>query len=146
MRTRNAFMLAATTLAVFALGGCATQVRSLPLAPVTGSDAGTQDVALYFGDEAHPPVTHEIGRVETPARIARQTEGAEVACREAIGQALESLRADARRRGGNAVVGIETHFHSTKTTSSSEYLCGVSPSAAALRISGEVVVLGQGSN
>ena len=40
-----------------------------------------------------------------------------------------------------AVVNVKTRFHSTETASATNYTCGVSPSAAAIAVEGERVVL-----
>jgi len=39
------------------------------------------------------------------------------------------------------VIDVTTRFHSSESNSSSEFTCGVSPSAAAIAISGRLAVL-----
>ena len=129
---------------VATLSGCATQVKSLPLAPVVARSAqpapGAQ-VALYFGSKEHPAVQSQLGQTTSSVRIARDAKGQDASCNLALTAALEKLRAYARDRHANAVINIGTSFHSTESVSATEFTCGVSPSAAALRVRGDVVVL-----
>jgi hypothetical protein len=39
------------------------------------------------------------------------------------------------------VIDVSTRFHSTETNSSTDFTCGVSPSAAAIAVRGQLVVL-----
>jgi uncharacterized protein YbjQ (UPF0145 family) len=132
---------AAVTLVTVTQAGCATQVKSLPLAPVPAVASQGTDVALYFGAQDHPAVQRQLGRVSYSVRIARTTDGPEASCNKALAQALQKVRTDAREHGANAVVNVKTRFHSTETASATNYTCGVSPSAAAIAVEGERVVL-----
>lgn len=133
--------VAVVTLVTLTQAGCATQVKSLPLAPVSAASSQGADVVLYFGAQAHPAVQRQLGRVSYSVRIARTTDGPEASCNKALAQALQKVRADAREHGANAVVNVKTRFHSTETASATDYTCGVSPSAAAIAVEGERVVL-----
>jgi uncharacterized protein YbjQ (UPF0145 family) len=130
--------LAATTNVAMAR----TIVATYPLKPVLDALPSDNQVAFYFGDAAHAPVTTSRGRGTESIRIARKLESETVSCNEALRQALAALRADALNHGANAVVNIETSFHSTHTASSSDFTCATSGSAAALKVRGELVTLG----
>ena len=54
---------------------------------------------------------------------------------------MQKLRAAAHERNANAVIDVSTRFHSTESNSSTDFTCGVSPSAAAIAVSGQLVVL-----
>jgi hypothetical protein len=125
---------------VFALAGCATKVESLPLQAVT-SRTQQQDVALYFGAQPHPRVTVALGERKLSLRIARASEDPQESCNRALADAMQRLRAYARELHGNAVINIKTRFHTTETASDTDYTCGVSPSAAAIAVRGDVVML-----
>lgn len=146
MKSRYAF--GGVMVVVAALSGCATQVKSLPLAPVVAQSAQSAQpapgarVALYFGSQDHPAVQSQLGQTTASVRIARDTDGQDAACNRALAAALEKLRAYARDHHANAVINVGTSFHSTESASATEFTCGVSPSAAALRVHGDVVVLG----
>ena len=146
MKSRYAF--GGVMVVVAALSGCATQVKSLPLAPVVAQSAQSAQpapgarVALYFGSQGHPAVQSQLGQTTASVRIARDTDGQDAACNRALAAALEKLRAYARDHHANAVINVGTSFHSTESASATEFTCGVSPSAAALRVHGDVVVLG----
>ena len=83
----------------------------------------------------------ELGDVSYSVRIARKVAGPDDACREALGEAIGKLRAAARERSANAVIDVKTRFHSSESNSTREFTCGVSPSAAAIAVSGRLVTL-----
>jgi uncharacterized protein YbjQ (UPF0145 family) len=138
---KSKYALGGLMVAVATLSGCATQVKSLPLAPVVAQSSPGAQVALYFGSQDHPAVQSQLGQTTASVRIARETNGQDASCNRALADALEKLRAYARDRHANAVINIGTSFHSTESASATEFTCGVSPSAAALRVRGDVVVL-----
>jgi uncharacterized protein YbjQ (UPF0145 family) len=139
MKSKYAF--GGLIVVVATLSGCATQVKSLPLAPVVAQSTPGARVALYFGSQEHPAVQSQLGQTTSSVRIARDANGQDASCNLALTAALEKLRAYARDRHANAVINIGTSFHSTESASATEFTCGVSPSAAALRVRGDVVVL-----
>ncbi|HEX7911101.1 MAG TPA: signal peptidase [Paraburkholderia sp.] len=156
-------------LAVVALtqAGCATQVMSLPLAAAGGQSRGgvpatvgqqaqaqtpgrsqrgnvsnpEWSVPVYFGQQDHPPVKSQLGDVSYSVRVARKVSDPEGACHQALAEAVRKLRTAAHERQANAVIDVSTRFHSTETNSSSDFTCGVSPSAAAIAVRGQLVVL-----
>jgi uncharacterized protein YbjQ (UPF0145 family) len=130
-------------LAIVALtqAGCGTQIKSLPLQSVAAHTDTANDVALYFGSQTHPAVQRQLGGVSYSVRVARSTDGPEASCDKALAEALGKLRANAKDHGANAVINVTTRFHSTETASDTAYTCGVSPSAAAIAVKGERVVL-----
>jgi len=136
---KRTLVLGALTIAAATLTGCATQVKSLPLAAAGGESRG--GVPVYFGEQSHPAVKRGLGDVWYSVRIARKVAGPDDACREALAEAIGKLRAAARERSANAVIDVTTRFHSSESNSSSEFTCGVSPSAAAIAISGRLAVL-----
>lgn len=144
MTMKSKFAFGGLMVVVATLSGCATQVKSLPLAPVVAqspqSAPGAQ-VALYFGSQDHPAVQSQQGPTTASVRIVREADGQDAACNRALTAALEKLRAYARDHHANAVINVGTSFHSTESASATEFTCGVSPSAAALRVRGDVVVL-----
>ncbi|WP_431822002.1 signal peptidase [Burkholderia sp. F1] len=133
--------LAGMLIAAALLAGCGgTVVRTLPLpAEATGHDA--TGVKLYFGAQAHPAVKTTIGSRSESVRVKRAIEAEQPTCDQALAEALSRLRDYAKRHGGNAVVNVTTRFHEQRSDSAARYTCGVSPSAGALAVSGDVVVL-----
>ena len=126
-------------LAAFMLAGCATQVRTYPLA--TAETAPPGSLPVYFGQQEHPPVRTRLRAVSYSVRIARQTSNQEQACHLALEEAVEKLRTAALDKHANAVIDVWTRFHDTQTGSTTEFTCGVSPTAASLAVTGELVVL-----
>jgi len=132
-------VLGALAITALTLAGCATQVKSLPLAAAGGESRG--NVPVYFGQQNHPAVKSRLGDVSYSVRIARKVAGPDDACHAALAEAMQKLRAAANERQANAVIDVSTRFHSTESNSSTEFTCGVSPSAAAIAVSGQLVVL-----
>ncbi|MFM0501993.1 signal peptidase [Paraburkholderia caffeinilytica] len=136
---KNVFVAGALAVVVLTQAGCATDVKSVPLAAAGGQSSG--GVPVYFGQQSHPAVTARLGDVSYSVRIARKVSNPDDACHEALAEAVQKLRAAARARNANAVIDVSTRFHSTETNSSTDFTCGVSPSAAAIAVSGQLVVL-----
>ena len=136
---KRTYVLGALAVVALTQAGCATQVMSVPLAAAGGQSRG--GVPIYFGQQDHPPVKSQLGDVSYSVRIARKVAGPEDACHEALAEAVRKLRTAANERHANAVIDVSTRFHSTETNSSSDFTCGVSPSAAAIAVRGQLVVL-----
>lgn len=132
--------LAGMLIAATLVAGCGTVVRTLPL-PATATAQGMGDVPLYFGAQPHPAVKTDLGQRSESVRVARASEAEQPTCDSALSNALVRLRADAKKRGGNAVVNVTTRFHDNHSDSATQYTCGVSRSAGAIVVSGDVVVL-----
>ena len=138
---RNGLVLGALAAVVIAQAGCATQVRSVPLQSAVHQPAGGSSVAVYFGSQAHPAVQTQLGEAKYSVRVARGEGSQDDSCSRALAEALTKLRADAQEHGANAVVDVQTRFHTTETSSATDFTCGVSPSAAAVAVRGNLVVL-----
>ncbi|UEP32062.1 MULTISPECIES: signal peptidase [unclassified Burkholderia] len=131
--------LAGMLVAASLLTGCGTVVRSLPL-PAAATAPDTNGVAIYFGTQPHPDVKTSIGPRSESVRV-RRIEGEQPTCDQALAEALNRLRIYAKNHGGNAVVNVTTRFHEKRSDSTTEYTCGVSGSAGAIAVSGDVVQL-----
>jgi hypothetical protein len=135
-------LLGAVLVVALTQAGCATQVKSLPLAAAGGEARG--EVPVYFGARNHLPVKTRLGEVSFSVRIARKVSDPDEACHLALGEAVRKLREAAIEHHANAVIDVSTRFHSTESDSSSDFTCGVSPSAAAIAVRGQMVVLDAG--
>nr|WP_175948560.1 signal peptidase [Burkholderia pyrrocinia] len=138
---RNGLILGSLAAVAITQAGCATQVKSLPLQLAVQQPAAGRGVALYFGSQAHPAVKQQLGDVSYSARVARGQDGAEASCNHALEQALDKLRAAAQQKNANAVIDVKTRFHDAETSSTTDFTCGVSPSAAAVAVRGDLAVL-----
>ena len=136
---KKALVLGALAVVVLTQAGCATQVKSLPLAAAGGESRG--EVQVFFGQQNQPAVKSQLGDVGYSVRIARKVASPDDACHEALAEAVRKLRDAARERHANAVIDVSTRFHSNETHSSTDFTCGVSPSAAAIAVRGQLVVL-----
>ncbi|CAB3799363.1 signal peptidase [Paraburkholderia caffeinilytica] len=136
---KKVFVLGALAAVVLTQAGCATDVKSVPF---EAAGAQSRDgVPVYFGQQSHPAVTARLGDVSYSVRIARKVANPDDACHQALAEAVRKLRAAAHERNANAVIDVSTRFHSTESKSSTDFTCGVSPSAAAIAVSGQLVVL-----
>jgi uncharacterized protein YbjQ (UPF0145 family) len=136
------FWMGAVMVVALTQTGCATQVKSLPFAASAGQSRG--EVQVYFGDQNHQPVKARLGEASYSVRIARKVASPDEACHLALQEAVRKLREAAVAHHANAVIDVSTRFHDTVTNSSSEFTCGVSPSAAAIAVRGQLVVLDAG--
>ncbi|TAL96283.1 MAG: signal peptidase [Paraburkholderia sp.] len=151
--THGALAIVVAFAALSQTAQAGTEVKSLPLQAVLGQAApgghkqavaqpqSGADIALFFGDEAHPAVRSQLGDASESARIARRTDDQTTACNRALSEAVDKLRTYAHDHNANAIINIRTSFHSTETASATDFTCGVSGSAAALRLRGDAVVL-----
>ncbi|AOJ76552.1 signal peptidase [Burkholderia ubonensis] len=137
---KQAGLLAGMLAAAALLTGCGTVVRSLPL-PAAATAADSSGVAVYFGAQPHPDVKAVIGPHSASVRVQRGTLNEQPTCDQALAEALGRLRTYAKNHGGNAVVNVTTRFHENQSNSTTGYTCGVSPSAGAIAVSGDVVKL-----
>jgi uncharacterized protein YbjQ (UPF0145 family) len=140
---KETLTLCAAAIVSLTLAGCGTQIKSLPLqsaVPAATTTTGA-DVALYFGAQPHPQVVRKVGDASHSVRVASAAAGPDASCNKALADALDKLRGDARDKGANAVINVKTRFHETVSDSATEYTCGVSPSAAAIAVTGDLVVL-----
>ena len=67
---KRVFVLGALAAVVLTQAGCATDVKSVPLAAAGGQSRG--GVPVYFGEQSHPAVTARLGEVSYSVRIARK--------------------------------------------------------------------------
>jgi uncharacterized protein YbjQ (UPF0145 family) len=86
-------------------------------------------------------VKASIGPRSESVRVQRGTQTEQPTCEQALAEALNRLRTYAKNHGGNAVINVTTRFHETRSNSTAEYTCGVSASAGAIAVSGDVVQL-----
>lgn len=65
---KKRFVLGALAVVVLTQAGCATDVKSVPLAAAAGQSRG--GVPVYFGQQDHPPVTANLGEVSYSTRTS----------------------------------------------------------------------------
>ena len=139
MKTRIALGWVAAV--VLTQAGCTTKIRSLPMPAALQTQSG-QDVALYFGDQAHAPVKQSFGNKEIAVRVARKPDiSPEANCSNALAKALHDLRDYARAQHANAVIDVKTRFQHNESVSSTEFTCGASLNGSTLAVRGDVVKL-----
>jgi hypothetical protein len=136
---KRKMLLGGTIAAAMVLSGCGTAVRSMPI-PADAIQSDSSNVKVYFGSQPHPAIKTNFGPRSASSRVARESDE-QLTCEHALGNALERLRAYAKDHGANALVNVNTRFHEHRSDSQTAYTCGVSPSAGAVVVSGDVVLL-----
>lgn len=121
-----------------------TEVVTYPIKPVLEAQQLNPGVALYFGNQQHPPVIETLGEVMKSAHLPRKTATEVEICNAALADTLRQLTSYAHDHGANAVINIKTSFHDNQSNSDSTFTCGVSGVASALRVRGDVVKIEAG--
>lgn len=137
-----------TPLLALALVGCASG-SNIPM-PYAIADALARpeykhrldDVALYFGDQSHPPVEKSFGVRTTAQRSNAAGDRAnEDSCDRAFVSALLRLRSAALKAGGDAVIEIKSNYKHNEVSSTSHYQCATGAIMSGVALKGTVVKL-----
>ena len=113
--------------------------QALQLEPVKRKLAG--NVAFYWGKQSHPAPLATYGTYKASRRIGKDEMDHSTACALAMAQALVSLRDEAERQGGNAVVGIVSNLKDEMESSEKEYSCLVGRMLVNVALKGTAVTL-----
>jgi hypothetical protein len=119
----------------------AGEVQMHPIAPVLENKeyAGKfGDVKFYFGDQNHPD-GKVLGEIKTSGKTNGFNKDGETACQRVLANALIRLAEAAQKRGGNAVVGVQTWFGAQYKSSSTEYICASGAVIARTEVKGTVM-------
>ncbi len=101
------------------------------------------DVAFFWGDQQHPPVTTNFGNFKTSKRTSALGKGREKACSWAMASALEALQNRAYREGGNAVINIVSNIKGRMESSTTQFSCLAGSMMVNVAIKGDVVTLAE---
>ncbi|MGD8176209.1 excinuclease ATPase subunit [Marinimicrobium sp. ARAG 43.8] len=99
------------------------------------------NISLYFGEQAHSPVTKKHGEFPTNKKTNAFGKSDEKACRWVMLSALLALQERAKLEGGNAVVNIRSYYKKNIVSSESDYECHAGAIMAGVALIGEVVTL-----
>ena len=99
------------------------------------------DVALYWGNQAHPRVMQKLGIYKTSKRTNGFGKDRSVACSWAMASALSELQKRAYREGGNAVINIVSNIKDHEESSDTEYSCLAGFAMVNVALKGTVVKL-----
>lgn len=98
-------------------------------------------VKLFFGKQAFPKPTQEMGQTRTNKKTNFMNKSDKDACEWAFLSAMISLTQDAEQRGGNAIVNIRSNYKNVEFTSETEYECGAGNISGGTAFIGDVVKL-----
>ena len=99
------------------------------------------NVSFYWGKQPYPAAVATYGTYKASRRIGKDEMDPSTACALAMAQALVSLRDEAERQGGNAVVGIVSNLKDEQESSETEYSCLVGRMLVNVALKGTAVTL-----
>lgn len=137
-------LTAVLALALPAVGTAAGKVNSYEVS-ITALMANPEfqaklpaGVKYYFGDQP-AVVKSDLGAMRTSRRTSNG-KGAG-ACDWAMVSALTALGDEALKRGGNAVVGIQSNLDDIATSSRTRYRCGVGTLMVNVALTGQAAIV-----
>lgn len=99
------------------------------------------EVRFYFGKQKHGKVLKNWGKVSTNKKTNAFLKADEEACTQAFLSALIALRKNVIKKGGNAVINIESNYKREVFSSNTEYQCGAGNVLAGVALTGTIVKL-----
>lgn len=99
------------------------------------------DVAFYWGNQPHPPVSKKYGTFKTSKRTNAFGKTRDNACSWAMASSLLALQDRAYREGGNAVINIVSNISNHEESSDSEFSCLAGRVMVNVALKGKVVTL-----
>jgi uncharacterized protein YbjQ (UPF0145 family) len=120
------------------------EVINFPIADVLNNpeykDKLPEGVRYYFGSQ-RAAVSRTLGETRTNKKTSSFKKSDKTACEWAMLSALIAIGEDAKARGGNAVVNIQSNYKSNLTTSTETYACGAGGIMAGVALVGTVAVV-----
>jgi uncharacterized protein YbjQ (UPF0145 family) len=99
-------------------------------------------VKLYFANQPHPAVETPLSAdVVAHKKSGFRGKGETEACHSAFVASLAQLQEHANKKGGNAVVNIESYYKKNAYKSKDKYECHVGRSKAVVMLKGDAVTL-----
>ena len=98
-------------------------------------------VALYYGNQPHPPVEKTLGVRKSSTRSNVVGKKNDFACARAFVSALSRLQKAAARMGGNAVINIKSNYKHNEVSSETHFQCASGVLMSGVALKGTVVML-----
>lgn len=98
-----------------------------------------QGVKFYFGNQAHPGVTDQLGEYVSNKKTNAFNKSDLEACQWVLLSALLSFQDRALAEGGNAVVNIRSYYKAKEYSSETDYECHAGTFVAGVALKGKVV-------
>ena len=116
---------------------------SIEEATLTGTyqNVITGEIAMYWGDQPHPEIIKKFGSYKVSKRTNGFMKEPEDSCTRAMASALVVLQNRAIKKGGNAVVNIQSNIQNNEESSSIEFTCLVGSVMVNSALKGTVVTL-----
>jgi uncharacterized protein YbjQ (UPF0145 family) len=96
-------------------------------------------VLFFFGDEEHGEVVLSMGEVRTSKKTSAFGKSDQEACHWVFLSAMKELKANAIKRGGNAVINIRSNYKNKMTSSSETFKCGAGALVAGVALIGTII-------
>jgi len=113
---------------------------------MTSSDAQEalgNGILFFFGDEPHGKELRNLGEIRTNKKTRALGKTDQEACHWVFLSAMKELKAQAIKRGGNAVVNIRSNYKNKMTSSSETFKCGAGALVAGVALIGSIIEMEQ---
>ena len=99
------------------------------------------DVSYYFGGQSHSSPSKNLGDIRTSRKTNAFNKSDLQACQWVFLSAMISLRDQAIKAGGNAVVNIQSNYKNNQVSSTETFQCGAGAFIAGVALTGTIVTL-----
>jgi uncharacterized protein YbjQ (UPF0145 family) len=140
MKARLLVALATASIGTIAHAG--DKIETYPVKDVIEDPQYAEKLAgvtFYFGSTRAPAVIRSFGETRTNKKTNGFGKSHATSCHIVMASALIGLAADARARGGDAVINIKSNFKNNLTVSNTDFTCGVGALISGVALVGEVV-------
>jgi len=96
-------------------------------------------ILFFFGDEPHGKVLRNLGDIKASKKTRALGKDDQEACHWVFLSTMKQLKADAIRRGGNAVINIRSNYKDKITSSSETFKCGAGTLLARVALIGTII-------
>lgn len=136
-------MFTALTIAVSINASARNTEYKLPIDAAMQAGAADQKIdpaiKLYFADQAHPRVVQSLGSGVTNDKTNSFGKSDEKACNWAFLSGVIDLQKQARERGANSVINIESYYKKVPMSSRTNYECHAGAIIAGVALKGDFV-------
>jgi uncharacterized protein YbjQ (UPF0145 family) len=108
---------------------------------VTEYQEKLKSMALYFGNQPHPPVARTLGERKTSTRANVVGRENKLACDRAFVSGSARLQRAARKMGGDAIINIKSNLKRREISSKTHFQCASGVLMSGIALKGTVVKL-----
>ena len=101
------------------------------------------NILFFFGDEPHGKILRNLGDTKARKKTRALGKNDQEACHWVFLSTMKQLKADAIRRGGNAVINIRSNYKNKLSSSSETFKCGAGTLLAGVALIGTIIKMEQ---